>query len=155
MLYFAYGSNLNFERMDIRCPTAKAFGRAMLAGYQLVFDRVATLIPKEDASTPGFVWEIDEEAELSLDLYEGYPLFYRKEQVIVQMEDGTAQNVMVYLMNTNGYSLPPQTYLDIIIYGYEDAGLDSSYLQDGLTFTKEKEKETQEKFDKTGGCKNT
>jgi hypothetical protein len=39
MLYFAYGSNMDFERMRQRSPNARFLFRAMLLGYELAFTR--------------------------------------------------------------------------------------------------------------------
>ena len=36
-LYFAYGSNINLEQMNWRCPEAEVFGAAVLEGYELLF----------------------------------------------------------------------------------------------------------------------
>ena len=36
-LYFAYGSNMNLDQMDFRCPAAKAIGVVRLEDYRLAF----------------------------------------------------------------------------------------------------------------------
>ena len=36
-LYFAYGSNINLEQMEYRCPAAKAVGPVILENYELLF----------------------------------------------------------------------------------------------------------------------
>ena len=36
-LYVAYGSNLNFEQMKYRCPTAKLYDTGIIEGYELQF----------------------------------------------------------------------------------------------------------------------
>ena len=36
-LYFAYGSNMNDEQMEFRCPDAEAVGTVCLEGYRLAF----------------------------------------------------------------------------------------------------------------------
>ena len=77
--YIAYGSNLNLEQMADRCPTARVVGATVLDDYQLVFQRVATIVPRPGAKVPVAIWEIDEECEEALDIYEGYPHLYRKE----------------------------------------------------------------------------
>ena len=50
----------------------------LLDDYQLVFQRVATIVPRPRAKVPVTIWEIDEECEEALDIYEGYPQLYRK-----------------------------------------------------------------------------
>ena len=76
--YIAYGSNLNIEQMAERCPTARVVGTTVLVDYQLVFRRVATIVPRPGAKVPVAIWEIDEECEEALDIYEGYSRLYRK-----------------------------------------------------------------------------
>ena len=52
-LYFAYGSNINLEQMEYRCPAAKAVGPVILENYELLFrgntrgNGVATIAPRE------------------------------------------------------------------------------------------------------------
>ena len=36
-LYFAYGANMDVEKMTTRCPGAKFVGCAVLRGYRLAF----------------------------------------------------------------------------------------------------------------------
>lgn len=36
-LYFAYGSNINLDQMDMRCPDARVVGTVVLEGYELLF----------------------------------------------------------------------------------------------------------------------
>ena len=83
-LYVAYGSNLNLEQMARRCPKAKVVGIGNLKDYQLTFRRVATIEPEKGAITPVGVWEITTSDERALDIYEGYPSYYRKETVTVE-----------------------------------------------------------------------
>ena len=127
MKYIAYGSNLNLGQMARRCPTAKVVGTALLQDYQLTFRCVATIVPKGGAVTPVGVWEIDEQAELSLDRYEGYPHLYRKEYLDVVC-NGEKMNCLVYIMNDGLPSLPNMGYFNAIRDGYRDVGLDESFL---------------------------
>ena len=76
--YIAYGSNLNLEQMADRRPTARVVRATVLDDYQLVFRGVATIVPRPGAKVPVAIWEIDEECEEALDIYEGYPHLYRK-----------------------------------------------------------------------------
>lgn len=89
-LYIAYGSNLNLPQMAFRCPTAEVVGASEVKGYELLFRGgsrgvVATIEPLEGSSVPVLLWKIRPQDELSLDRYEGYPNFYRKEMLEVEM----------------------------------------------------------------------
>ncbi len=81
--YLAYGSNLNLTQMYRRCPTANVIGKGMLKNYHLLFrgrenGAVATIEPKENNKVPFVIWELEAEDENALDMYEGYPRFYRR-----------------------------------------------------------------------------
>lgn len=136
-LYVAYGSNLNMEQMKYRCPTAKFYGVGELQGYELQFkgranSAFATIAPKEGASVPVGLWEIQARDERNLDVYEGYPSHYFKEDVSVQMGSREV-SAMVYVMNLRmGFNLPSSSYYATVHQGYKDCGLDTSALEQAL-----------------------
>ena len=118
-LYIAYGSNLNLEQMAFRCPTAKVVGKSELKDYELLFrggrrGAVATVEPKAGSTVPILVWEIQKKDEASLDLYEGYPNFYDKQMLEIEL-DGKIVPAMVYVMT-----------------GYETAGFETQFLEDAI-----------------------
>lgn len=136
-LYVAYGSNLNIRQMKHRCPTAKLYGTGVIDNYELQFkghsdSAFATIAPKEGASVPVAVWEIQARDEISLDRYEGYPSHYFKQNVPVQL-DGEEVNAMVYIMNLKmGFGLPSPYYYQTVFDGYNDCGLDTDVLDKAL-----------------------
>lgn len=84
--YIAYGSNLNIRQMRIRCPHARAIGTAVINDYELLFKgsrtgAYLTIEPKEGSEVPVAVWEVTESDEAALDRYEGYPVFYYKKEM--------------------------------------------------------------------------
>ncbi len=135
--YIAYGSNLNLRQMARRCPTAKVVGTAMLEDYQLTFRGVATIEKQQGAMTPVAVWEIDRENEKALDIYEGYPHLYRKEEVEI-ICNGKQLKAMVYIMNEGSARLPNISYFETIREGYKDVGLDESFLIGAIEDTEKK-----------------
>ena len=139
-LYVAYGSNLNLQQMACRCPTAKVFGIGKIKDYQLTFRRVATIEPDVGKEVPVGVWEIQPSDEIALDRYEGYPSFYRKEDIKVTMSDGTEVTAMVYIMNRGLPDYPHESYYKTIEDGYHDCGLDTIYLKEALTDTKKRKR---------------
>lgn len=70
-LYIAYGSNINLEQMAYRCPHSKVVGMSEIKGYELEFRGVATIVPKENASVPVLIWELDDRDLPILNRYEG------------------------------------------------------------------------------------
>ena len=76
MLYFAYGSNLNWKQMlKERCPGAKFICKYQLKGYKLIFSsyqskRVfghANIVRQNKSKTPGAIWNITKKNENVLD----------------------------------------------------------------------------------------
>ena len=132
-LYIAYGSNLNLRQMAKRCPTAEIVGTGEMKDYELLFrgsrhSAVATVEPCEGSSVPVLMWELKPQDEHALDIYEGWPSFYRKEIHDIEIE-GNAVKAMVYVMNDgHDYGEPSNFYLNTIREGYESAGFDSDYL---------------------------
>ena len=127
-LYIAYGSNINLEQMAYRCPNSKVIGKEMLKGYELEFRGVATIVPKENAEVPVLIWEIDGRDEHSLDKYEGFPNYYRKELFEIDV-NGEKKECMAYLMNSGHISPPMSYYYNVIKQGYEANGMDTSYMR--------------------------
>lgn len=136
-LYIAYGSNMNLPQMAHRCPTAKVVGTSELKDYELLFrgrrnGAVATVEPKEGSTVPVLLWEIQQADEKSLDLYEGYPNFYDKQMMEVEL-DGKTISAMVYVMTPgHEFGIPSDFYINTIWEGYESAGLDTQILEDAI-----------------------
>lgn len=140
--YIAYGSNLNLGQMARRCPTAKVIGKGEIKDYELLFrghsmSAVATVEPKAGSSVPVLIWEIGQEDERSLDIYEGYPRLYGKVDLEVQMEEG-CESIMAYTMN-EGHEIgkPSIYYLETITNGYLEAGFDVNRLLESVSYCNE------------------
>lgn len=136
-LYIAYGSNLNLPQMAFRCPTAKVVGASEIKGYELLFrggrkGAVATVEPLEGSSVPVLLWKIRPDDEQALDRYEGYPHFYRKEMMEVELNEKAVPG-MAYVMN-GGHELgaPSDFYLNTIMEGYKTAGFDTDFLDQAV-----------------------
>ena len=137
-LYVAYGSNLNFEQMVRRCPTAKLVGTGVIENCELQFkgyqtNAYATIAPKMGGKVPVAVWDIQPQDEKRLDVYEGYPRHYYKKGVRVQMKNGDKLNAMVYIMNQKmQFGMPSAQYFCTVYQGYQDCGLDTHVLSDAV-----------------------
>lgn len=136
--YIAYGSNLSREQMAHRCPDATIAGTAILYGWQLLFKGCATIEPKGGKNTPVLVWEISERDEKNLDLYEGYPSYYYKKELEVELflqngGDAVQVTAMVYIM-TEGHSLcePSPFYYKVLADGYRDFHFPMHILEQAL-----------------------
>ena len=131
MKYVAYGSNMNLEQMAVRCPGARLVGTGLLRGYQLEFNRHATIVPTNDPGVAVLVavWEITAQHEDRLDSYEGYPRYYRKLNCTVDLAEGEQIQGMVYQMCTFDYFPPNEAYFAGIRDAYESLGLRSEIKQ--------------------------
>lgn len=127
-LYAAYGSNLNKEQMQYRCPTAKPIAVATLNDHQLVFQgrpygAHANVIPAKGQEVPVAIWEITARDEANLDVYEGVRGgYYTKEYMEIEV-NGETQEVLIYIMTPNPYGTPTDGYLQTIADGYADFNL--------------------------------
>ena len=140
-IYLAYGSNLNLKQMEERCPKAKVLGKGILNDYEIVFrgrrkSAVATIEPLKNGKVPILLWTIEKSDEKSLDIYEGYPSFYRKEDIEIQLKDGQIKS-MAYIMNGQKIGEPNEYYFKAIGEGYKSAGFDINILIDAYLKSKE------------------
>lgn len=136
-LYIAYGSNLNLAQMAARCPSATIYSAGQLNNWELLYrgrngNAHATIARKKGSSVPVLVWSIEPSDERDLDIYEGYPRYYFKQNVMVDI--GTQKKkAMVYIMDLHQKSARPSyTYVETIRQGYVDNNLDMAYLEDSL-----------------------
>ena len=78
------------------------------------------------------IWSIRPRDEKSLDIYEGWPRFYRKEDITVKL-NGKPVSAMIYLMNEgHRLGMPSRAYYDTLLEGYQSAGFDRRILDDAV-----------------------
>ncbi len=141
--YVAYGSNLNVHQMKYRCPDARIIGTAEIKDYRLLFKgsksgSYLTIEPQEGSVVPVGVWEVSKEDELNLDSYEGYPVFYYKKEMnldIKGIKTGKIRNrdVFVYIMHEERpIGMPSRMYVRTCAEGYHDFGFETKYLKKAL-----------------------
>ena len=143
--YIAYGSNLSESQMAYRCPTAKIVGTSILKDWRLLFDGPASIERYDGYEVPVLIWDIKLEDEKSLDRYEGYPNYYRKEMLMVEV-NGELIEAMVYIMNTNKEHIPSQYYYQVLDKGYERFGFDKRILEKALLESREWSNEDMSKM---------
>lgn len=141
-LYIAYGSNLNKQQMERRCPTAKPIAKGWLHDYALVFQGTpfnahANVIPAEGHEVPVVIWQITPEDEAALDRYEGVAGgYYTKEYMTIEVA-GKMRECLIYIMTPHGYGYPGTGYLQTIVQGYRDFNLDVRPLNDAVIKARE------------------
>ena len=131
MLYFAYGSNLNHFQMKRRCKDCIYLKKINLKGYRLTFRskyRAADIEPKKNSIVPGGLFEISKSDEKKLDVYEDFPILYKKHYFTYY-----GKRVMTYTMTKKTeFTCPSERYLNIIKKGYKDCDLNKEYLKKAL-----------------------
>lgn len=136
-LYIAYGSNLNLAQMAARCPSASVYAKGVLNNWELVYrgrktNSHATIERKPGCTVPVLVWEIQPSDEHRLDIYEGYPHYYFKKDIMVTIA-GRKKKAMVYIMDERQPpGKPSPQYIRTILQGYVDNDMDVSVLQKSL-----------------------
>ena len=127
MLYFAYGSNLNHFQMKRRCKDSVFLKKYELKGYKLNFRskyRAADIEKSKNFIVPGALFEISKSDEKKLDVYEDFPILYKK--LYFSYYNKT---VMTYIMvNKTEFRYPTERYLNVVKQGYKDCNLDIKFL---------------------------
>ena len=127
MLYFAYGSNLNHFQMKLRCKDSKFIKKYKIKNYRLNFRskyRAADIEKKKNSIVPGALYEISKSDEKKLDIYEDFPILYKK--IYFKYYN---RKIMSYIMTKKSvFRYPTEKYLNVIKQGYKDCDLNKSYL---------------------------
>ena len=135
-IYAAYGSNMNDEQMNKRCPEARKIGVGKLKDYKLVFRGKgnANIEKSQGQEIPIILWLINNNCEKELDEYEEYPNYYTKKDIEVITEDSEGI-AMVYIMTkdyANTIKGPSEDYYNLIHKGYISNNLPTENLEKAL-----------------------
>ena len=129
--YFAYGSNLHRLQMKRRCPNCRFIKKIVLHNYNLTFRSkhgAADIEKKMGGKVYGGLYVISKTAERKLDIYEEYPILYKK----MFFRHGN-KKIMTYIMIKKTKLVPPTTqYLNVIKQGYKDCRLSMKSLNAAL-----------------------
>ena len=135
MLYFAYGSNLNHFQMKKRCKDSIFIKKINLKNFRLKLRskyREEEKEKKKNLIVTGALFEISKSDEKKLDIYEDYPILYKKYYFTY-----FRKKIMTYTMTKKTlFTFPSERYLNIIKQGYKDCKLDKKYLKRALLIHK-------------------
>jgi sulfite reductase (NADPH) flavoprotein alpha-component len=139
--YFAYGSNMNMISLRAKGVEPQSSELATLHGWRLAFDvhhwfrhegGVGNIHPSDDPTdrVQGIVHECSDRDLARLDAVESRGVGYDRADVRVETHDGTVSaiayvGVPSYL---DARCLPTQRYLNILVRGAVEAGLDAAYI---------------------------
>lgn len=144
MLYFAYGSNMDWAQLKARCPSAAFVGVARLADHRLAFTRksanrgcgVADVVPTSGRDVWGAVYQLSEIDVGALDKSEGYrpgrdKNSYWRRECMVFLDGDEKRPVTVQTYNADPHPSPPlpnQVYKDLILSGARYWHLPAEYI---------------------------
>lgn len=129
IFYFAYGSNLNLERVKSRDLKFTDFFPVYLPDYQLVFNKISRTYPGTRAANiekadgkfvEGLVYKTDSGSLAKMDVFEGYPEHYIREQIIVfKKENNVPLQATGYIAHPCKISpgKPSKEYLEHLLQG--------------------------------------
>ena len=119
MLYFAYGSNLHHFQMKRRCKDSVFLKKINLKDFRLTFRskyRAADIQPERNSIVQGGLFEISKCDEKKLDVYEDFPILYKKYYFTYY-----GKKVMTYTMvSKTSFKYPTKRYLDTVKKGYKN-----------------------------------
>tara|TARA_B100000674_G_scaffold474706_1_gene466962 strand:+ start:220 stop:579 length:360 start_codon:yes stop_codon:yes gene_type:complete len=117
--------------MKRRCKDSIFIKKINLRNFRLTFRskyRAADIETKKNSIVPGALFEISKSDEKKLDVYEDFPILYKKYYFYYY-----GKKVMTYTMvKKTSFKFPTERYLNIVIKGYKDCELDFSYLRKAL-----------------------
>jgi len=126
--YFAYGSNMDENRINNRVGFYKIIGTGVLKNYTLVFNKIskdnpskgyANIIPKDNCLVEGIIYEINSDGIKKLDKKEGFPSHYERKKMKI-LHDSEYIICEVYIANKNMVNnnlKPTRDYLAHILEG--------------------------------------
>jgi hypothetical protein len=145
MLYFAYGSNLNWQQMQNRCPSVRFAGVALLPNHRLAFTRksktrecgVADAVREQGKIVWGVVYEIGDLDVGLLDTSEGFRpgreknSYWRSECLVFR--DGDEKRPLtasIYYADPESDPPPPNAeYKQLIVSGARQWHLPENYIR--------------------------
>ncbi|OON16465.1 AIG2-like family protein [Opisthorchis viverrini] len=138
--YFAFGSNLLKQRIQLKNPSAEFIGVGRLVDYALTFCGVshtwggspATIVRKESHCVYGAIWRLADSDLPSLDAQESVPVLYTPLFVSVCLEaDGELKHLTCrsYATVSHQVGRPSPHYLDIILRGAIQCNLPGTYIE--------------------------
>lgn len=152
--YVAYGSNLNVQQMRWRCPGARIIGTSELKDYRLLFKgsktgSYLTIESEAGCTVPVAVWEVTDQDELALDRYEGFPSFYYKKELVLDVKGIYTgklrrRRAFVYIMREERpYGIPTSSYMSTCGQGYRFFGFPVDKLLEAHCYSRERMKSNE------------
>jgi len=140
MLYFSYGSFLDYETLKKHCPNARIVGKAILPNWEVQFNflsrtyngGVTGIEPAIGRIVRGVVYDVPDEEIIKLDKVEGVPegIYFRQTIIVVDERGNPVKAASYRTTNPKGPYKPTKKYLSLMIKGARDHGLDEEYVKE-------------------------
>lgn len=136
LYYFAYGSNMNWEQMQRRCPSAQFVCVARLKDYRFAIARhsrlrncgTANIVAETGSEVWGIVYDVSEQ---ELTILDGFEDGYRRERTLALTigDSQSAVEVLVYVAEKeDNVPLPSSEYKQLIVAGARHWNMPGFYL---------------------------
>ena len=129
MKYFAYGSNMNPDRMRGREINFSERKHTILEGWRLEFRKVASRNPEEGYANiekdkridvKSIIYTIRDSDIEKLDKYEGNSNYYERLRVRVKLDDGKEEEAITYVSKSDKVRIglkPSKEYVNHLLKG--------------------------------------
>ncbi len=133
--YFAYGSNMDLNRMLTREAPFTQIKKGRVYGQRLVFNKIAdgypgygyaNIVPEHGFDVMGVLYEVNESGLMELDKNEGVSSnHYFRSQIEVLLDDGSSIEAVVYLAHPSRVKdglFPTHSYMEHLYKGLNILG---------------------------------
>ena len=141
IMHFAYGSNMDSNRLVKRIGNVSSAQRAFLSGFRFEFNKLSyrlqtvygNIMVDIDSTVWGVLMEITQSQLDKLDISEGVENgHYRQEKVIVITDDDVEHEAITYIAEEKWVKdgmKPTETYRDYVINGANEFQLPPEYVE--------------------------
>ena len=139
-IYFAYGSNMNFDQMALRAPSSCFISVGFIKNNQFIINSngVASLIRKENSRVYGALWKLNEDDLINLDKFEGlHKQIYKRVEGTVFDSNNHQTLAQIYIASDSTFGQPRLGYLEKIIESAKSLQFDNQYIEELKTWMPE------------------
>jgi gamma-glutamylcyclotransferase (GGCT)/AIG2-like uncharacterized protein YtfP len=139
MFHFGYGSNLSIEFVKEKLiPNAKFVMKGYLPNFEVQFPfwseeaqgGYSGIMEAPGELVQGALYEVTEQELVTLDDLDVYKDLYRRQTYLVLGEDGEFHAADLYrVIDPRGPFPPSRGYVEIMLAGARDLGLDPDYIE--------------------------
>lgn len=114
--FFSYGLFLDTSRLAINKNTEEVLGVGFLPFHKVIFDSYATIVKtkSEKDLVWGILYKINDETLNSLDLVEGYPIYYDRTLKDICVSSGKEEAWVYHIKGELNFRPPQISYFNLI-----------------------------------------